>query len=140
VTSGYLPRRDRAAKCIVWGGDVTARPALSLFWLHLFATFVRCLLASNVYVVQSASDLSLVCVATNVRKAVTSAVIHLNAEIAGGDVSVETLATACMVNGSECEDPETAVKAMFRGSPGATATLSLDAELGSVIVTFLKTV
>ena len=97
-------------------------------------------MASNVYVVQSASDLSLVCVATNVRKAVTSAVIHLNAEIAGGDVSADTLATACMVNGSETEDPETAVKAMFRGSPGATATLSLDESLGSVIVTFLKTV
>lgn len=97
-------------------------------------------MASNVYVVQSASDLSLVCVATNVRKAVTSAVIHLNAEIAGGDVSADTLATACMVNGSETEDPETAVKAMFRGSPGATASLSLDSELGSVIVTFLKTV
>ena len=97
-------------------------------------------MASNVYVVQSASDLSLVCVATNVRKAVTSAVIHLNAEISGGDVSAETLATACMVNGSETEDPETVVKAMFRGSPGATATLTLHESLGSVIVTFLKSV
>jgi len=139
VTSGYLPRRDRAAKCIVWGGDVTARPALSLFWLHLFLSS-DLFMSSNVYVVQSLSDLSLVCVATNVRKAVTSAVIHLNAEIAGDDVSVETLATACMVNGTESDDPETAVKAMFRGSPGATATLSLDEDLGSVIVTFLKTV
>ena len=95
---------------------------------------------SNVYVVQSASDLSLVCVATNVRKAVTSAIIHLNAEIAGGDVSADSLATACLVNGAESDDPETAVKAMFRGSPGATATLALDEDLGSVIVTFLKTV
>ena len=140
MTSGYLPRRDRAAKCIVWGGDVAARPALSLFWPCFVPNFVRCLLASNVYVVQSASDLSLVCVATNVRKAVTSAIIHLNSEIAGGDVSVETLATACMVDGTESDDPETAVKAMFRGSPGATATLTLDESLGSVIVTFLKTV
>ena len=97
-------------------------------------------MASNVYVVQSASDLSLVCVATNVRKAVTSAVIHLNAEIAGGDVSADSLATACLVNGAESADPETAVKAMFRGSPGASATLALDESLGSVIVTFLKTV
>ena len=140
MTSGYLPRRDRAAKCIVWGGDVAARPALSLSRPCFVPNFVRCLLASNVYVVQSASDLSLVCVATNVRKAVTSAIIHLNSEIAGGDVSVETLATACMVDGTESDDPETAVKAMFRGSPGATATLSLDESLGSVIVTFLKTV
>ena len=95
---------------------------------------------SNVYVVQSASDLSLVCVATNVRKAVTSAIIHLNAEIAGGDVTVDSLATACLVDGTESDDPETAVKAMFRGKPGATATLALDEDLGSVIVTFLKTV
>jgi hypothetical protein len=95
---------------------------------------------ANVYLVQSASDLSVVCVATNVRKAVTSAVIHLNAEIAGGDLDSDSLATACLVNGSEESDPETVVKAMFRGKPGASATLCLDADLGSVIVTFLQTI
>lgn len=139
MTSGYLPDHDPPAKCIVWGGDVAAPPALSLpatLSIPTLDTFMP----SNVYVVQSASDLSLVCVATNVRKAVTSAIIHLNAEITGGDVTVDSLATACLVDGAECDDPETAVKAMFRGSPGATATLALDESLGSVIVTFLKTV
>jgi hypothetical protein len=95
---------------------------------------------ANVYLVQSASDLSVVCVATNVRKAVTSAIIHLNAEIAGGDLDSDSLATACLVNGVESDDPDTAVKAMFRGKPGASATLCLDADLGSVIVTFLQTI
>lgn len=138
MTSGYLPDRDPPAKCIVWGGDVAAPPALSLpaIAIPTLDTFMP----SNVYVVQSTSDLSLVCVATNVRKAVTSAVIYLNSEIAGGDVTAESLATACLVDGAESDDPETAVKAMFRGKPGATATLALDDDLGSVIVTFLKTV
>lgn len=138
MTSGYLPVGDPPAKCIVWGGDVAAPPALfpsATFYLPTLDTIM-----ANVYVVQDADSLSLVCVATNVRKVVTSAIIHLNAEIAGGDVSADSLATTCLVNGVESDDPETAVKAMFRGSPGASATLALDESLGSVVVTFLKTV
>lgn len=93
---------------------------------------------ANVYTVQSASG-EILCASTNVRKAVDAALVWLNAE-ASGQESPDQVASYLLVDGERQDDPDTAIKAAFRGRPGSHVSVCLDPDLSSLVITFLQTI